>query len=178
MVSAEWLSQQVTIFAVMDALGVGDGGPEETRQRLCPVHHESRPSARVYAGTENRVFCFSCGRGWDVVGLVMAVQRVPYPVAAAWLMDTFALGKGASLPSQVRQTLMTTSTSAAPLFRMAEAALRAAKPQLTLDAFTRCAMALDVVQHQYQAHEIDRPTAQKHLTRVLQYLSRQRRVRA
>jgi len=171
-ISAAWFSSQITIFQVLEALGVGDGGPEETRQIACPVHQDRRPSARVYGGDENRLYCFTCGRGWDVVGLVMAVQHLTYPAAADWLMETFNLGRPSDLPGQIRQALLSTATSIQPLFSMTEQALRESRLTMGCDRYTRASMALDVVQELYLTKAIDRKTAQQDLTRILRFVKR------
>lgn len=36
----------------------------------CPLHDDRTPSLRWYRDT-NRLYCFSCGRGWDTIGFLM-----------------------------------------------------------------------------------------------------------
>lgn len=174
MIAATWITERVSIFQVMDALGVSDGGDETTRQMRCPVHVDSRPSARVYA-EENRVHCYTCGRGWDVLGLVMTLRHVSYPEAAQWVVETFGLTAGTSLTAQLRAAFDKPTGSVAPLFQFAEAELRRARSALTCETYLRAGMALDLVQAQYREHA-DRAKAQKDVARVVAYLQAKRSV--
>lgn len=165
MIPSAWIASRVTIFQVMQALGVYDGGDETTRQMLCPVHSDSRPSARVYAD-ENRVHCFTCGAGWDVFALVMTIQRVDYRAAASWLMETFHLD-AASAPDDVRAVLALPTGTVAPLFTHAEARVRSLRSQLSLTDYTKLTMALDIVAGQYRALQLDRAGVHRDITRIL-----------
>lgn len=169
MISAPWITSRVTIFQAMDALGVYDGGEETTRQMLCPVHVDQRPSARVYPD-ENRVHCYTCGKGWDVIDLVIAVKKVPYPEAIAWLAETFGLTNTADLPAQVRAALTMASHSTAALVAHAEQTIRRSRRGLSCEQFTKITMALDVTLHQQREHTIDHKGVEQNVRRILTHL--------
>ena len=88
------IHERVSIFAVFERMGV-DVTPE-TQQMRCPFHPDRTPSARVYAD-QNTLYCFTCQKGWDVIGCVTDHFRLPFLDALAWLEAEFALGD--TLPS-------------------------------------------------------------------------------
>src|SRR5687767_3058650 len=54
----------VTIFEMLSHMGVDV--PEATHQIRCPFHEDRSPSARVYAD-QNKIYCFTEQKGWDVI---------------------------------------------------------------------------------------------------------------
>lgn len=87
---------------VLKLLGVNLIG-DSTQQIRCPVHEDRSPSARYY-GTEQRVYCFTCGKGWDALGVVMARMKLDRAMALAWLQARFQFVLP-SLEDQMRHTL-------------------------------------------------------------------------
>lgn len=77
-----YAKRSVDIFAVVrrcqEGLGYDyglvsvDGSDQKTR---CPVHYDSAPSAKVYAGT-NSVYCWVCGSSWDPPGLLAVSEGI------------------------------------------------------------------------------------------------------
>jgi glucose-1-phosphate thymidylyltransferase len=58
------------------------------RRSVCPFHDDKHPSPHLNA-TKNIFKCFSCGKGIDVIGLVMQVENLKYLDACQWLIDQF-----------------------------------------------------------------------------------------
>lgn len=88
--------------AVLRTFGIdlsGDG----TQQIRCPVHEDRSPSARFYA-EEQRVYCFTCGKGWNPLTLAMARLNFDRSTAKQWLVRTFGVIEQ-STAEQVRGTL-------------------------------------------------------------------------
>lgn len=56
----------------------------------CPVHNDGNPSAKAYFRT-NSVYCWVCGKTWDVPGLYAAHFGVPFPEAVRILMARLGL---------------------------------------------------------------------------------------
>lgn len=167
-------AHEVSIFRVMEALGVYDGGEETTRQMLCPVHSDSRPSARVYA-EENRVHCFTCGRGWEPLALVMAVQKVDAAQAENWILDTFGLRTSASFQARLRASLAPPSVKPAALVEYTEQQLRQSRARLTREQFTKLAVAIDMVGLQFRDRVIDVAQFEASLKRIMQRMQSVRR---
>ena len=78
---AEAFQNAVSIFDVLDVLGVEHHGVG-TYQISCPNprHEDVNPSARVYANS-NTVYCWTCGATWDVVELVKIAKDFSFQQA-------------------------------------------------------------------------------------------------
>ncbi|MFH0944106.1 MAG: CHC2 zinc finger domain-containing protein [Planctomycetota bacterium] len=63
---------------------------------LCPFHREKTPSFSVHEGRQI-YHCFGCGKGGDVLSLVMEMERVSFPEALRLLAER------AGLPMPERQ---------------------------------------------------------------------------
>lgn len=48
-------------------------------QAVCPFHDDKGPSMHLYP--DNRVYCFSCAKGWDTIGFVMERDGLGFPEA-------------------------------------------------------------------------------------------------
>ena len=79
----------LSIITVADRLGMTLYGMGKLNRRcLCPFHDDHAPSLHLNA-TKNIFKCFSCGKGGDVIGLVMQVNNLKYLDACQWLMKEF-----------------------------------------------------------------------------------------
>ena len=79
----------VSIIKVADRLGMKLYGMGKLNRRcVCPFHDDHAPSLHLNA-TKNIFKCFSCGKGGDVIGLVMQVNNLKYLEACQWLMNEF-----------------------------------------------------------------------------------------
>lgn len=77
------------IISVAEHLGMELYGMGELNRRsLCPFHDDHDPSLHINA-TKNIFKCFSCGKGGDVIGLVMQVENLKYLDACQWLINEF-----------------------------------------------------------------------------------------
>ena len=77
------------IISVADKLGMHLYGMGKLNRRcVCPFHDDHAPSLHLNA-TKNIFKCFSCGKGGDVIGLVMQVENLKYLDACQWLMKEF-----------------------------------------------------------------------------------------
>ncbi len=86
---AQALQESVSILDVLDALGISHHGVG-TYQISCPnpAHEDINPSARLY-GESNTVFCWACGKTWDVVELVRIVKEYSFGQACDFLETKF-----------------------------------------------------------------------------------------
>lgn len=82
---------EVPIVEVLALIGVPDcltaGRDGHVR---CPFHHDTMPSMYIYQD-DNRCWCFSCGRGWDVIELLAEAHRLTYIEAADVLGQKFGI---------------------------------------------------------------------------------------
>ena len=77
------------IISVADKLGMHLYGMGKLNRRcVCPFHDDHAPSLHLNA-TKNIFKCFSCGKGGDVIGLVMQVKNLKYLDACQWLMKEY-----------------------------------------------------------------------------------------
>ena len=77
------------IISVAERLGMHLYGMGKLNRRcVCPFHDDHEPSLHLNA-TKNIFKCFSCGKGGDVIGLVMQVENLKYLDACQWLMKEF-----------------------------------------------------------------------------------------
>src|SRR6202789_1154087 len=53
---------------------------------LSPFHSEKSPSFNVSA-TRNGFHCFGCGKGGNVIALIMEVEKMPFPEALKLLAE-------------------------------------------------------------------------------------------
>lgn len=86
---AQAIQAHVSIFDVMDVLGLWHHGPG-TYQIHCPNprHDDVNPSARVFGGT-NSIYCWTCGKTWDVVELVRDTKQITFNAACDFLENCF-----------------------------------------------------------------------------------------
>ena len=77
------------IISVAEKLGMHLYGMGKLNRRcVCPFHDDHEPSLHLNA-TKNIFKCFSCGKGGDVIGLVMQVENLKYLDACQWLIHEF-----------------------------------------------------------------------------------------
>ena len=79
------------VFSVASHLGMTLYGTGQTCRRcLCPLHDDHHPS--LHLNTPRNIFkCFSCGKGGDVISLVMQVRSLSFPDACEWLVREFCV---------------------------------------------------------------------------------------
>ena len=83
----------VSIIKVAERLGMKLYGMGKVNRRcMCPFHDDHQPSLHLNA-TKNIFKCFSCGKGGDVIGLVMQVENLKYMDACQWLMNEFSIAE-------------------------------------------------------------------------------------
>ena len=79
------------IISVAEKLGMHLYGMGKLNRRcVCPFHDDHEPSLHLNA-TKNIFKCFSCGKGGDVIGLVMQVENLKYLDACQWLINEFQI---------------------------------------------------------------------------------------
>ena len=79
------------VFSVASHLGMTLYGTGQTCRRcLCPLHDDHHPSLHLNA-PRNIFKCFSCGKGGDVISLVMQVRSLSFPDACEWLVKEFCV---------------------------------------------------------------------------------------
>jgi DNA primase len=89
MKKSDLIKECVTIFQVMDKLGL----PYDfkgTHQISCPFHDDAHKSARVYEDT-NKIWCWTCGKAWDVIELVVEMTNLNFKQTLIWLEQEFSL---------------------------------------------------------------------------------------
>lgn len=176
--------EHVTIFEVFERMGVDV--PHETHQMKCPFHKDNSPSARVYA-EQNKIYCFTCQKSWDVIaaaqdhltmltaaaaaaaGVKEPVRLTSFAEALVWLEQEFSVPGGKqSLTGSIRTQL---ASRTAPDVRLAselvEQTLKARRGQLGFDRYTRCLLALDLTVYEVAEKRLKPVDAQGRFQAIL-----------
>lgn len=83
---SDTIQERVSIWAVLAQYGVKGEG---TMQISCLAHRpDIHKSCRVY-GETNSMYCFTCSKTWDVVGLVMELEEMTFREACSTLAQKF-----------------------------------------------------------------------------------------
>ncbi len=84
---------EVSILETLSLFGVETSGNKRIRC-IYPEHNDRHPAMAVYTET-NRVYCFACAEGSDVIGVVMRCSKpgtvLPMEEAIEWLEGKFGL---------------------------------------------------------------------------------------
>lgn len=83
------IKNDLSIFDLLDKLKI-DYPYRETCQMSCPCHEDRHASARVYADT-NKIWCFVCGKVWDVIELTVDCTSMNFSQAITWLGKEFGI---------------------------------------------------------------------------------------
>lgn len=165
---AESLRRQLSIFDVMEKLSI-EFLHRGTHQVPCPFHGEDRkPSARIYADT-NKIYCFTCARGWDVLGTVQAKRECSFSDAVSWLEVEFKIEyAGDGLASLVQSKLdHVPRPQLEQFYLMVEDRLIAARDILDLDKYCKYLTALDLVSYRLTQNTLSYEDAVQHLKKLL-----------
>lgn len=164
----EQIRKHVTIFEVLTRMG--HNYEEATQQIRCPFHDDHSPSARVYAD-QNKVYCFTEQRSWDVIDAVQTWQRLPtIEDACAWIEREFAVpGVVQSLQGSLRaQLTRTLPPQVQEAVTMVETRLREQRRYLGFERYTKLLMALDLTVYQQAERLITPVQCAAQLSKVLQ----------
>lgn len=139
----EQIHKHVTIFEVLAHFGIVL--EEATQQIRCPFHEDRSPSARVYAD-QNKVYCFTCSKQWDVIDAAQTKLGVSLGEAMTWLEQQFGVpGVLQTLTSTVRTKLAQRQPpSIQASAQMIEARLKQERRRLGFDRYTRLLLGLDI----------------------------------
>jgi DNA primase len=152
------VNAQVTILDALERLGVALPAGKATHQIKCPFHVDSTPSARIYADN-NRVFCFTCGKGWDPIEAARDLLGVGFPEAVEWLEQQFGLedpSDPAIVGDVIRARLRQRGEMNLPaLYDYAEKRLRSLRGKVSLDRYTRAFVVFDTVCYQHKARQLN-----------------------
>ena len=164
----EQIRKHVTIFEVLERMGLDY--EVATQQIRCPFHDDHSPSARVFAD-QNKIWCFTEQRGWDVIDAVQTWQQLPsLDDACTWLEREFGVpGVTQSLQGSLRTQL---SRSLPPDvsegIKLVEERLHGRKRQLGFERYTKLLMALDLTIYQHTERLITPPQFAAQLTKILE----------
>lgn len=156
----------VTIFDVFERMGLQV--TPETQQMRCPFHPDRSPSARVYAD-QNKLYCFTCQRGWDVIDAVATHWHLPMGEALTWIEREFALD-GAAPPLDVKIRSQFFRKGPVDL-RMAaanvEAVLYSHRQALGFARYTQLLQALDLTIYEFTRGELTAGQTTARLSRLV-----------
>lgn len=163
----EAIRQHVTIFEVFDRMGLQVS--PETQQMLCPFHPDTTPSARVFA-EQNKIHCWTCQRGWDVIDAVMTHWNLPFHDAIVFIEDEFSVPGGIqSLRGAIRTRLAAKATvDVKAVVDQVERGLAARRQQLGFERYTRLLQALDLTVYDHTQKALPPAVVQERMVQILQ----------
>lgn len=162
------IRERVTIFDVFEAMGLDE--PAETHQMRCPFHDDHSPSARVYAD-QNKLYCFTCQRTWDVIDAVQTHWQLTFADALVWLEERFGVAQpGArSLTGTIRSQLTTkVEPSIEVVVQSVEDVLISLRAQLGFQLYSRLLYALDLSAWELSERKIKTAEFQTRMSRLLE----------
>lgn len=161
------IRDHVTIFDIFDKMGVSE--PADTHQMKCPFHADSSPSARVYAD-QNKLYCWTCGKGWDVIEAVVDHFKLTFTDALHWLEQEFGVpGVIQTLGGSIRTQLASrVAPNVQEVAKGIEAMLRQRRAALGFERYTRCLLALDVTVYEASLKPMKADILQARLTAIMQ----------
>lgn len=159
--------KHVTIFEVLRAMGLDY--EEATQQIKCPFHDDHSPSARVYAD-QNKVYCFTEHRSWDVIDAAQTLQACSLPDAVAWLEQEFAVpGVTLTLQGTIRTQLTSRVVpSVGQSAELVERTLKGRKAALGYATYTKLLAGLDLTVWEFSAHKITQAKFTERMGQLLQ----------
>jgi len=167
----EQIRRYVTIFEVLERMGLNY--EVATQQIKCPFHDDHSPSARVFAD-QNKIWCWTEQRGWDVIDAVQTWQQLPSTSdACAWLEREFQVpGVTQSLQGQFRTLLLATPPVAfKESVLLVEQRLFERRYLLGFERYTKLLQALDLSVFEMKEHKLTAPQFGERMTRLLQAAS-------
>ncbi len=151
-IRASSILANITIFQVLEAYRIPFAG-NVTQQIRCPVHQDRSPSARVYADN-NKVYCFTCAKLWDVIELVRSKESTDFVGALTWLETQFLVPPASANLTQVLRGQLRRKQEPKPdeLYEFMEGRIMARRDKLGLVRYTKAFYALDTAYVQAKAH--------------------------
>jgi len=164
-----YIKEKITIFQILEYIGVNLLHGHSTQQVLCPFHDDSKPSARIYQDT-NKLFCFTCHRLWDPISVVMQKSDLSFEQAVEKIQEHFHI----TPPTEntlflVQQNLrrVEVKETSPYFFFYVQDTLISHKSTLGLKIYSRLLVALDVAQFNFQKKLISFEEYKKTLDLIL-----------
>lgn len=171
-IRASNIRNQVKIIPLLQALEIQlhhrSGGTQQIR---CPFHDDKRPSARVYTDTD-KLYCFTCGKSWDVINIVMGIRNLKYSDALEWIESNFKLASpNDNLNQTLKSIIQTPSTKKSnlnDLASMVETKLISVRHKLGLKSYVNLLLAIDLIPIRLKANQMTVEQAQDFYQTILQ----------
>lgn len=151
----------VPMLDVLRELGAAGGiYGDGTQQIKCPLHDDRHPSARLYVGegsTPTKIYCFTCGKNFDVIDLVRGKYHLTFAGGIEWLEAHFTVPlPSANLTSRIAGALRQhRPVSTEALVQLAESAITTAREQLGVARTGKAYLALDLALYRYSKGRLD-----------------------
>lgn len=170
-VRAAAILANITIFQVLEVYRVPFAG-KVTQQIRCPVHKDRTPSARVYADN-NKVFCFTCSKLWDVIELVRSRESTDFEGALVWLETQFLVPPASANLTQVLRSQIRRRTEPKPdeLYDLVEARIIAHRDRLGMVKYTKAFFALDLLMTQAKSRVISMERFEGQARAILKFVN-------
>lgn len=159
----------VTIFQVLETYRIPFAG-KVTQQIRCPVHKDRTPSARVYADN-NKVYCFTCAKLWDVIELVRSKEQSDFAGALDWLETQYLVPPASANLTQVLRGQLRRRIEVRPdeLYDYVEARIMARRDALGMVKYTKALYALDLLLAQAKSRVIAADRFEQQARQILKY---------
>ena len=98
----ENIQKQVSLRSVVDLFGIFCQSPGPITQLHCPFHgSDQHASARIYE--TNTMYCWVCGKLWNVISFVKDFKHISFSESCSFLEDAFNLKKLDRIETQIAQ---------------------------------------------------------------------------
>ncbi len=170
-IRASAILASVTIFQVLEVYRIPFAG-KVTQQIRCPVHKDRTPSARVYADN-NKVYCFTCAKLWDVIELVRSKEGVDFEGSLVWLETQFLVPPASANLAQVIRGQIRRKVEIKPdeLYDYVERRILARRDALGLLKYTKAFYALDLLLAQAKSRVISSDRFESGARAILKYVN-------
>lgn len=83
-----FVKEKVSIVRLFKELGFDVRDTEREHQVSCPFHDDRHASSRIFPD-QDRFWCWTCGKGGDIIWIVQETFKLNFIQAVEWLEKTF-----------------------------------------------------------------------------------------
>jgi hypothetical protein len=173
----EWYHQRaktvLSRISCIDVLGKFDKRPtrgDREFQIACPFHgKDTHPSARYYPDSkdrENHIWCFTCRKSWNAIGLWMEYEGLRYSAALASMEAECGI-RPPELPTELQEEPQV-DEELVQLIKACESRLISNKEAVGVEAYLKLCVILDRLLYSLDMDHVKPEDAKKVLRGVLE----------
>lgn len=168
------IQTRVKLLPVLQKLGIELSHGAHTQQIRCPFHDDRTPSARLYEDSQ-RIYCYTCGKGWDVIALVQGRLQLQHHETLDWFDQHFPPPNAIDDLTGTLSLLLNAPPSKqdrfVPLFKLVESSLIANRHKLGLIPYSKMLQGLDIIIYKRTHGQMEESEAVAYLHQILKRCS-------